>query len=187
MENETQFVETSPSQETFLPTAGIVLSNANIKSALMVDSETTENPQIVIENVPAISPMLDMTGGVTKFEKNPASDPIVSLPEQMERNCDGESATLNKDLSLNLMSVVHEGDNALQSLKSGFASATNALVSPSSPLSRLAKGVQNLSTNLDPRRLRSTERSSETFHISENTKVKEQWSASNCKSKLIAL
>ena len=146
----------------------------------MADAETDENPQIVIENLSAVSPE-----SLTK-QKSPSSDHVDDL-FRSEQNSEGAGASSHKDLSLNLMSVVHEGDNALQSLRSGFTSATNALVSPSSPLSRLAKGVQNLSTNLDPRRLRGAERSNETFQISENTKVKEKWTSSNCKSKLIAL
>lgn len=123
-----------------------------------------------------------MNDNCTKIEKSHSSDHVDELlkAEQMCR------CTSEKDLSLNLTPITQE-DTTFQSLKSGFASATNALVSPSSPLSRLAKGVQNLSTNLDPRKLRNVERPQESFQITDNVKVKEKWLASGCRSKLIAL
>lgn len=162
------------------------MSNTNIEAALTNDLETVENPQIVIDNVgSSVTSTWDATESANKFEKSHSSDHMDALLKTEEQTSRGSG--FSKDLSLNLMSAMHEGDNAFQSLKSGFTSATTALVSPASPLSRLAKGVQNLSTNLDPRRLRNVERSNESMLISENTKVKEKWTASGCKSKLIAL
>ncbi|XP_065213793.1 phosphatidylinositide phosphatase SAC2 isoform X2 [Planococcus citri] len=189
-----ELTDTNTSQEAFLPTAGIVLSNADIESALKKDPVTgtsTEcvqrcdsgaNPEIIIDKASASLPLGAISSPEVKMEKSHSSDGVdtLVLKEQIGRS------SSDKDLSLNLSSSAHE-DNAFRSLRSGFTSATTALVSPSSPLSKLAKGMQNLSSNLDPRRLRNFERTQESFQISENTKVKEKWASTQCKSKLIAL
>ncbi len=185
-------VGTCPPQEAFLPTAGIVISNTNIESVLSKDSTIASkiedidgsfNPQIIVDKAGMILSDTEISLG-GKFEKCPSSGHVSELIKVNQSQI-GRS-TSDKDLSLNL-SLTTQEDISLRSLKSGFANATNALTSPSSPLTRLAKGVQNLSTNLDPRRLRSTERAQDSFQISENLKVKEKWKSANCKSKLIAL
>lgn len=185
--------ETTPSQEAFLPTAGIVLSNVDIEAALNKDSLAAviatdasiceHNPAIIVEKVSVLSS--EETNPVdqnTKFEKSHSSDHVSELVKPISNN----RSNSDKDLSLNFSSTINE-DNALRSLKTGFTNATNALVSPSSPLTRLAKGVQSLSTNLDLRRLRNAEYSHGNFQIFENVKVKEKWNETNCRSKLIAL
>ncbi|KAM7249356.1 hypothetical protein ACFE04_019842 [Oxalis oulophora] len=186
VENSTELTETTSSQEAFLPTAGIVLSQTNIESVLNKDSLTNSilhNPQIIVDQPTAACAPVEAIEMSTKFEKSHSSDRVCELAKPSTQI--GRS-TSDKNLSLNFSAAAVE-ENALRSLKSGFASATNALVSPSSPLSRLAKGVQNLSSNLDPRRLRSGERSPEGFQIYENAKVKEKWLISGCRSKLIPL
>lgn len=186
VESSTELTETTSSQEAFLPTAGIVLSQTNIESVLNKDSLTNSilhNPQIIVDQPTAACAPVEEIQMSTKFEKSHSSDRVCELAKPSTQI--GRS-TSDKNLSLNFSAAAVE-ENALRSLKSGFASATNALVSPSSPLSRLAKGVQNLSSNLDPRRLRSGERSPEGFQIYENAKVKEKWLTSGCRSKLIPL
>lgn len=186
VESSTEHSETTSSQEAFLPTAGIVLSQTNIESVLRKDDlsdSILHNPQITVDQPTAASAFTEQIEMSTKFEKSHSSDRVCELAKPSTQI--GRS-TSDKNLSLNFSAAPVE-ENALRSLKSGFASATNALVSPSSPLSRLAKGVQNLSTNLDPRRLRSGERSPEAFQICDNTKVKEKWLTTGCRSKLIPL
>ena len=141
------------------------------------------NPEIVIDKASVSLPVtVASTAPEVRMEKSHSSDGVDTLviKEQIIRS------SSDKDLSLNLSSNVHE-DNAFRSLRSGFTNATTALVSPSSPLSKLAKGMQNLGSNLDPRRLRNFERTQGSFQISENTKVKEKWASTGCQSKLIAL
>lgn len=100
----------------------------------------------------------------------------------------------DKNLSLNL--PLSPSDSAYQSLKSGFANATSSIIHPSSPLSRLAKGVQSLGQNLDPRKLKqhgqtvtAAAESSDSVYSSvfENVALKEKWDNAQCKSKLIPL
>lgn len=181
--------DSSPSQEAFLSTAGIVLSNTDIESALNKDPAAVStdaelsNPEIVVDKASIFSINDSSNENLTKMEKSHSSDGVdtLILKEQIGRS------SSDKDLSLNLSTSSHE-ENTFRSLKSGFASATTALVSPSSPLSKLAKGMQNLGSNLDPRKLRNAERpAADSFQICENVKVKEKWSATKCRSKLIAL
>lgn len=137
-----------------MPTAGIVISNTDIESALKkgpvsgtaVDSakrfDSGANPKIVIDKASVTLPLGATSSSETKMEKSHSSDGVDTLvmKEQIGRS------SSDKDLSLNLSSSPNE-DNAsrlIRSLRSGFTSATTALVSPSSPLSKLAKGMQNL-------------------------------------------
>lgn len=91
----------------------------------------------------------------------------------------------------------------MRTLKSGFSSAASSVLSSPqavlSPLSRLAKGMQNLGANLDPRKLKSGSGisssrgggagvSGQTLEASpESARLKEAWAAQGCKSRLIAV
>lgn len=101
---------------------------------------------------------------------------------------EGSRSASERDLSLNIKSSQSES-----AIKSNFSLGkfSNVLNSPIthkdlmfSPFSKLAKGVQNLGANLDPRKLRSIrqrglEQSEEYKHLQEKWK--------NCNTRLIAL
>lgn len=103
-------------------------------------------------------------------------------------------STSERDLTLGISAS--QSENALKSIRS---TATAVLTSPSSvlsPFSKLAKGVQSLGANLDPRRLKTTTEKIvpkqhhhfPTEHqIAENMKLQELWKKHNCKSRLIAV
>lgn len=186
VESSTEHSETTSSQEAFLPTAGIVLSQTNIESVLRKDDlsdSILHNPQITVDQPTAASAFTEQIEMSTKFEKSHSSDRVCELAKPSTQI--GRS-TSDKNLSLNFSAAPVE-ENALRSLKSGFASATNALVSPSSPLRsrRGSKFVLKFWTPLAS--LLSGERSPEAFQICDNTKVKEKWLTTGCRSKLIPL
>nr|CAD7259553.1 unnamed protein product [Timema shepardi] len=111
---------------------------------------------------------------------------------------DGQRSSSVRDISLNITSS--QSENALRTIRSGL---TNAITSPVavtkdlvlSPFSKLAKGMQNLGANLDPRKLKGNSgvvsigvlnRHVATEHqIEEQRKLQEKWK--NCQSRLIAL
>lgn len=95
------------------------------------------------------------------------------------------------DIVINLSQS--QSESALRQIKSGFNNITSPVASATkdlvlSPFSKLAKGMQNLGVNLDPRKMKTgmlgqkqvTER-----EIEELQKLQEKWDG--CKTRLIAL
>ncbi|GLH05859.1 Phosphatidylinositide phosphatase SAC1 [Gryllus bimaculatus] len=111
---------------------------------------------------------------------------------------DTHRSSSERDLSLNITSS--QSENALRSFRSGF---TNAITSPVavtkdlvlSPFSKLAKGMQNIGANLDPRKLKGPvgmvnlpglgRQPMSEQHAEEVRKLTERFH--NCRSRLIAL
>ncbi|KRT82343.1 hypothetical protein AMK59_4188, partial [Oryctes borbonicus] len=89
-----------------------------------------------------------------------------------------------QDVTLNISQSQSESalKSKLTNLTSPVATVTKGLVSP---LSKLAKGVQNLSANLDPRKIAGGVRQVGEREMEEHRKMEEKWR--NCKTKLIAL
>lgn len=84
-----------------------------------------------------------------------------------------------KDLTLNL--TTSHSDNAIKQLKN-----------LTSPFSKIAKGVQNISANLDPRKIAGQSKtvlspSSAEPHEDYKQKLEQMWVDSGCKTKLVAL
>lgn len=98
---------------------------------------------------------------------------------------DGSSATATGDqeVILNISQSQSESalKNKLQNLTSPVASVTKGLVL--SPFTKLAKGVQNLGANLDPRKIGVRQITEKEYE--EHRKMQEKWR--NCKTRLIAL
>ncbi|KAI4462333.1 hypothetical protein MML48_5g00013028 [Holotrichia oblita] len=88
-----------------------------------------------------------------------------------------------RDVILNISQSQSESalKSKLTNLTSPVANVTKGLVSP---LSKLAKGVQNLGANLDPRKIAGARQVSDR-EIEEQRKLEEKWS--NCRTRLIAL
>jgi len=93
-----------------------------------------------------------------------------------------------KDLILNITSS--QSESALKSIKENIANVTSPVASTAKdillPFSKLAKGVQTLGANLDPRKLKTGNvmRLSE-HQMEERQKLQERWIS--CQSRLIAL
>lgn len=99
-----------------------------------------------------------------------------------------------QDLSLNITSS--QSESAIKAIRSGI---TNVITSPAaatkdlvlSPLTKFAKGMQNLGANLDPRKLKAGSGTGVGRHVvteqqlEENRKLQEKWK--NCRTRLIAL
>lgn len=96
-----------------------------------------------------------------------------------------------QDLTLNITSS--QSESALKSIKENIASATSPVASTAkdilSPFSKLAKGVQTLGANLDPRKLKSANvglsRNLSEQQMEERHKLQERWAT--CQTRLIAL
>ena len=96
----------------------------------------------------------------------------------------GKSSS-EKDIILGISAS--QSENAIKSIRSA---ATTVLTSPSavlSPLTKLAKGVQNLGANLDPRKLKGKQPGLTLQESAETKRLLELWMSSGCKSKLIAI
>nr|CAD7438977.1 unnamed protein product [Timema bartmani] len=134
-----------------------------------------------------------------KETEDQAEGCLKNAPASSSKNfIDGQRSSSVRDISLNITSS--QSENALRSIRSGL---TNAITSPVavtkdlvlSPFSKLAKGMQNLGANLDPRKLKGNSgvgsigvlnRHVATEHqIEEQRKLQEKWK--NCQSRLIAL
>lgn len=76
-----------------------------------------------------------------------------------------------------------QSESALKSIVSPISNATKEMVL--SPFTKLAKGVQNISANLDPRKLSGQVRYVSDRDMEEHRKLQEKWQ--NSKTRLIAL
>lgn len=101
-------------------------------------------------------------------------------------------STSEQDLSLSISSS--QSESALKSVRSGLANATSPVGATAkeilSPFSKLAKGVQSLGANLDPRKLKSAgpgglPRNLSDQQLEERHRLLERWA--RCRSRLIAL
>lgn len=106
---------------------------------------------------------------------------------QAENKLDKKRSTSEQDLILSISSS--QSESALKSMKADIGPATATTKDLFSPFTKLAKGVQNLGANLDPRKLKSGQlgmtRNLSDHHLEQRQKLQERWV--KCKSKLIAL
>jgi hypothetical protein len=116
------------------------------------------------------------------------------LTDQSGHLVEGQKSSSVQDLSLNITSS--QSESAIKAIRSGL---TNVITSPAaatkdlvlSPLSKFAKGMQNLGANLDPRKLKPGSGVGVGRHvvteqqIEEHRKLQEKWK--NCRTRLIAL
>lgn len=115
---------------------------------------------------------------------------IKSITLQTDNRLDEKKRSASEqDLTLNITSS--QSESALKSIKENIANVTSPVASTAKdillPFSKLAKGVQTLGANLDPRKLKTGHvmRNLSENHMEERQKLQEKWAS--CQSKLIAL
>ncbi|XP_065371546.1 phosphatidylinositide phosphatase SAC2 isoform X3 [Calliphora vicina] len=188
-------------ENNFLPSVGIVMGNAQEAAAATQQSPTSagmqqfgdkDNHAKHLEDVSSIS-ISSVANNVTfptgLLENAPLVRPITPNPQICVQD-DGGNFTADamqqrsispKDLKLPINS-----------------SKLNQFKSMTSPLTKIAKGVQNIGMNLDPRKIAtksgvltpttaSAENSPPERGASNKLQLEEMWQESNCKTKLIAL
>ncbi|GAB0094845.1 phosphatidylinositide phosphatase SAC2 [Sergentomyia squamirostris] len=172
--NASEFVQTNPlySENVFLPSVGIVMSEpTNIEQAV----ECVE----IGKDIPTISVNASKEESMSA-EQTPGSDkPNISMKLSQSTSEIGAVAAVDggtkpvKDLSLNLSGS--HSETTLRQLKT-----------LTSPLSKLAKGMQNFGIAIDPRKkISKTEILDIPSDYGKN--LQKEWESSGCKSKLIAL
>lgn len=117
---------------------------------------------------------------------------IKSVTLQTDNRLDEKKRSASEqDLTLSITSS--QSESAIKSIKENIASVTSPVASTAkdilSPFSKLAKGVQTLGANLDPRKLKSGNvgllRNLSEHQIEERHKLQEKWAT--CQTRLIAL
>lgn len=202
--------------DAFLPSVGIVMgSKTDVTDSVQGtlerkenmlsfdDSSQVDNVQLssIMQNVSIKNPEIQISvedaklqpPGVLKADhKLSHSTGEVDIKESDDTNAQGDAIRLEKrsnsqyDVSLNISQSQSESalKNKFANLTSPVASVTKDLVL--SPFSKIAKGMQNLGANLDPRKLsiggvrQVTEK-----ELEEHRKMHEKWK--DCKTRLIAL
>ncbi|KAJ8894786.1 hypothetical protein PR048_000093 [Dryococelus australis] len=109
-----------------------------------------------------------------------------SIPRDAVQNfLTNQRSSSVKDLSLNITSS--QSENAIRSIRSGFTAITSPVAATRelvlSPFSKLAKGMQHLGANLDPRRLKAP--SGAPHSAEEQHQLQLRWKG--CRSRLIAV
>lgn len=202
--------------DTFLPSVGIVMGSKTdiIESAQSTlerkdnmlsfdDSSQVNDVQLssIMQNVSIKNPEIQISSEDAKLQPPGAlkidhklshSSGEVDIKECEGADAQGEIMRLEKrsnsqyDISLNISQSQSESalKNKFTNLTSPVAAVTKDLVF--SPFSKIAKGMQNLGANLDPRKLsiggvrQVTEKEME-----EHRNMQEKWK--DCKTRLIAL
>lgn len=205
-----------PKLDTFLPSVGIVMGstseqtqgtleqrddmkiskNASVMNTVqlssIMDNVTLQNaPEIQINSeeskFPSNSLKLDR-----KFSHSSGEVDANDLSQDYETIYVAGEGRLHKnygserDVALNISQS--QSESALKSKLNNLASPVTNVTKDFvlSPFSKIAKGVQNLGANLDPRKISSpTVRHVTEREYEEHRKLQEKWR--NCKSRLIAL
>ncbi|XP_037027725.1 phosphatidylinositide phosphatase SAC2 isoform X2 [Bradysia coprophila] len=197
-------------ENTFLPSVGIVMGSndaatatatAKVNSLETKDNVAKLSSDVCTMSISSVTDYVTMPAGMLENaspirSRSPAPEIRVqnigeneslahsggqsfshSAHEMRTDAIDSRSMTQQKDLSLNLSSS--QSENALKQLKT-----------LTSPLSKLAKGMQNFGMNLDPRKITvksPVSHQADEVRENERDKLQEMWDASKCKTKLIAL
>lgn len=197
--------------DAFLPSVGIVMGNTNdtIEATLeqkqnlltREDSSQVNSVQLasIMQNVSLQNPTPEIQINSEGFDTKKQPPNTLKLDKKLSHSS-GEvddadlkpsvEARFDKrsnsdyDVALNISQSQSESalKNKLSNITSPVASATKDLVF--SPLTKFAKGVQNLGANLDPRRLGQVRNVTEK-DLEEHRKLQEKWQ--NSKTRLIAL
>lgn len=161
----------------------------NVQLSSIMENVSIQNPEIQISSEDA---KLQPPGSLKIDHKLSHSSGEVDITEPETTNTQSNAIRLEKrsnsqyDISLNISQSQSESalKNKLTNLTSPVASVTKDLVL--SPFSKLAKGMQNLGANLDPRKLsiggvrQITEK-----ELEEHRNMQEKWR--DCKTRLVAL
>lgn len=193
-------------EDTFLPGVGIVMGNTNesIEATLeqkqnlltREDSSQVNNVQLssIMENVSLQNPTPEIQINSEGFDKKQPPNTLKldkkfshssgEVDESDSKPVERFDKRSNSDYDVALNISQSQSESALKNKLSNIASpVSSAKDLVFSPLSKFAKGMQNLGANLDPRKLgqvRVSEREME-----EHRKLQEKWQ--NSKTRLIAL
>ncbi|CAH2059282.1 unnamed protein product, partial [Iphiclides podalirius] len=147
------------------------------------DSEATPTPQILIE--PGSKPAPPSTLLLAQKLSHSSSDVNYEEAEGPREAAGCPRSSSQHEMGLNISQSHSESALRLRGIASPVSSATREMVL--SPLSKLAKGVQTLGANLDPRKIKasgSVKQISEQQY-EEHKKLQEKWYG--CNTRLIAL
>ncbi|CAG9818977.1 unnamed protein product [Phaedon cochleariae] len=150
-----------------------ISSGMNPTPEIQINSEELDRP--CLKKDPPNSLMLDKTfshsSGEVDVQENAGYRPI-------------DRSTSNYEIQLNISQSQSESAlKKLNTMSSPLGSATKDLVL--NPFSKLAKGVQNIGANFDPRKLSSQVRHITEKDLQEHKQLQEKWKDS--KTRLIAL
>ncbi|XP_044754264.1 phosphatidylinositide phosphatase SAC2 isoform X2 [Coccinella septempunctata] len=194
--------------DSFLPGVGIVMASncdgdgknaLDSKSHLLKHQDSNlDNIQLtsIMQNVNITKPDIQINSGNALFDSELTStmdkkmSHSYSEVDESINNSNPSSARLDKrscsdyEVTLNISQSQSESalKNKLTNLTSPVASVTRDLVF--SPFSKLAKGVQNIGSNID-RKFSGQVRNVSEKELEEHRMLQEKWH--NCKTKLIAL
>ncbi|XP_049823594.1 phosphatidylinositide phosphatase SAC2 isoform X2 [Aethina tumida] len=185
----------SSSAECFMPGVGIVMGNPDSKEGMLqrqdskrIDASQVDDVQLssIMQNV-SIAPVIKINSETQEVEKK--QPPTTLKLDRKFSHSSGEvdetkdESTVkfersNSDFEMTCTANISQSqsESALKSklanIASPVSSATKDLVL--SPFSKLAKGMQNLGANLDPRKLGQNRQISEK-EIEEHRKLLEKW------------
>ncbi|CAH2009385.1 unnamed protein product [Acanthoscelides obtectus] len=192
--------------DSFLPGVGIVMGNKNEQNSVegvlenkqnllsRVDSSQLDDVQLssIMQNVSLsqIAPEIQISmDGIDSSRKQPPTT------LRLEKKFSKSTGEMDEDSSEQQMDECFDGqmnmsqsqsESALKDkmgMSSPLSSSTKDLVL--SPLSKLARGMQNIGVNLDPRKLSGQVRHISEKDIEEHKKLQERWQ--NSKTRLVAL
>jgi hypothetical protein len=195
--------------DAFLPSVGIVMGNNTDAIELTLeqkdnllsreDSSQVDDVQLssIMRNVSLQNPAPEIQINSEGFDTKKHPPNTLKLDKKLSHSSgevdDADASTEQRfdkrsnsdyNVALNISQSQSESalKNKLNNITSPVASATKDLVF--SPLTKFAKGVQNLGANLDPRKLGQVRQVTER-EMEEHRKLQEKWQ--NSKSRLIAL
>lgn len=161
-----------------------IMQNVSIQAAPEIQINWEEAAKQPPSNLKLDKKFSHSSGEVDANEHTEIFDPnsiYVAGETRFEKRCNSE-----QDVTLNISQSQSESalKSRLTNLASPVTSATKELVL--TPFSKLAKGVQTLGANLDPRKMSiSAARNISEREYEEHRKLQEKWR--NCKTRLIAL
>ncbi|XP_008198080.1 phosphatidylinositide phosphatase SAC2 isoform X1 [Tribolium castaneum] len=191
-------------EDTFLPSVGIVMGNTGDaveltleqKQNLLTREDSSQVDNVQLSSIMQISlqnPAPEIQINSEGFDKKQPPNTLKldkkfshssgEVDESDSKPAERFDKRSNSDYDVALNISQSQSESALKNRLSNVASPVASAKDLFSPLSKFAKGVQNLGANLDPRKLgqvRVSEREME-----EHRKLQEKWQ--NSKTRLIAL
>ncbi|KAL7728141.1 hypothetical protein ACLKA6_002274 [Drosophila palustris] len=185
-------------ENAFLPSVGIVMgsqkehptSSNSMQQLKQKDSMCKTSEDVLTISITTVTDNVSLPNGL--LENAPPMRPITPNPQICIQAQEAREVDVDEELVKPLSSA------SAQDLSLLLGQPDNKLKHLTSPLSKLAKGMQNIGLNLDPRKIATkTGVLSPTNVSADNTPTErgpgsrdvllEMWATEQCKSKLIAL
>ncbi|XP_014236993.1 phosphatidylinositide phosphatase SAC2 isoform X2 [Trichogramma pretiosum] len=178
--------EWSSSQKNHATTPEITIQGVGEAFSHVASSEKATPPSFL--NLPK---NISHSTGEVDSHTNPSGDSSIHI-KRLQADGTPQRSSSEQDLTVSSISTSHS-ESAIKTAKSNFTNASSPVATAAkeilSPFSKLAKGVQNLGANLDPRKLKPGQtglsRNFSEHQLEERAKMIEKWSKS--RSKLIFL